>query len=118
MATHSSILAWEILWTEETGRLQSMGMQRVGHNCVTEHAYTHTHTHTQLLLLAAVMLSDDALNTEWIILTTGPWGNTVGSWKPLVITFSSTDQYVTCLETPYSIPIADSSTLNSRPTAL
>ena len=32
MATHSSILAWEIPWTEETGGLQSMGLQRVGHN--------------------------------------------------------------------------------------
>ena len=32
MATHSSILAWEILWTEEPGRLQSVGSQRVGHN--------------------------------------------------------------------------------------
>ena len=32
MATHSSILAWAITWTEETGRLQSMGSQRVGHN--------------------------------------------------------------------------------------
>jgi len=30
MATHSSILAWEIPWTEEPGRLQSMGLQRVG----------------------------------------------------------------------------------------
>jgi len=30
MATHSSILAWRILWTEEPGRLQSMGLQRVG----------------------------------------------------------------------------------------
>ena len=30
MATHSSILAWEILWTEEPGGLQSMGSQRVG----------------------------------------------------------------------------------------
>ena len=29
-ATHSSILAWEIPWTEEPGRLQSMGSQRVG----------------------------------------------------------------------------------------
>ena len=29
MATHSSILAWEIPWTEEPGRLQSMGSQRV-----------------------------------------------------------------------------------------
>ena len=32
MATHSSILAWRISWTEEPGRLQSMGSQRVGHN--------------------------------------------------------------------------------------
>ena len=32
MATHSSILAWEIPWTEEPGRLQSMGSQRVGHD--------------------------------------------------------------------------------------
>ena len=31
MATHSSILAWKIPWTEEPGRLQSMGPQRVGH---------------------------------------------------------------------------------------
>ena len=32
MATHSSILAWKIPWTEDPGRLQSMGSQRVGHN--------------------------------------------------------------------------------------
>ena len=32
MATYSSILAWEIPWVEEPGRLQSMGLQRVGHN--------------------------------------------------------------------------------------
>ena len=32
MATHSSILAWEIPWTEEPGGLQSMGLQRIGHN--------------------------------------------------------------------------------------
>ena len=35
MATHSSILAWKIPWTEEPGRLQSMRLQRVGHNWVT-----------------------------------------------------------------------------------
>ena len=35
MATHSSILAWKIPWTEEPGRLQSMGSQRVGHDRVT-----------------------------------------------------------------------------------
>ena len=32
MATHSSILAWKIPWMEEPGRLQSMGLQRVGHD--------------------------------------------------------------------------------------
>ena len=32
MATHSSTLAWKIPWTEEPGRLQSMGLQRVGYD--------------------------------------------------------------------------------------
>ena len=32
MATHSSILAWRIPWTEDPGRLQSMGLQRVTHD--------------------------------------------------------------------------------------
>ena len=41
MASHSSIPAWEILWTEEPGRLQSVGSQRVRQNWVTEHAHTH-----------------------------------------------------------------------------
>ena len=35
MTTHSSILAWEIPWTNETGGLQSMGSQRVGHDLLT-----------------------------------------------------------------------------------
>ena len=36
MATHSSILAWRIPWTEEPGRLESMGLQRIGHDLVTK----------------------------------------------------------------------------------
>ena len=32
VATHSNILAWKIPWKQESGRLQSMGLQRVGHN--------------------------------------------------------------------------------------
>ena len=32
MATHSSVLAWKIPWTGEPGRLQSVGLRRVGHN--------------------------------------------------------------------------------------
>ena len=38
MATHSNIFALKIPWTEEPGRIQSMVLQRVGHNLVTEHA--------------------------------------------------------------------------------
>ena len=40
-ATHSSILAWRIPWTNEPGRLQSMGLQRVRHDQITN---THTHS--------------------------------------------------------------------------
>ena len=39
MATHFSILAWKIPWTEEPGGLQSMGLQRFGHD-------SHTHKST------------------------------------------------------------------------
>ena len=39
MATHSGVLAWEILWREEPGGLQSMGSQRVGHDWASEHAH-------------------------------------------------------------------------------
>ena len=43
MATLSSILAWRIPWTEEAGELQSMGLQTVRLDGVTN---IHTHTHT------------------------------------------------------------------------
>ena len=36
MSTHSSVLSWEIPWTEEPGGLQSMGSQRVRHGLATE----------------------------------------------------------------------------------
>ena len=39
MVTHSSNLVWEIPWTEEPGRLQSMGLQRAGHDLVSEHMH-------------------------------------------------------------------------------
>ena len=59
MAAHSGILAWKIPWTEEPGRLQSMGLQRVRHTSETECTCTHrqkdrqTHTQTYCLLLGA-----------------------------------------------------------------
>ena len=42
MATHSSILAWKIPWTEELGGLQSMELQRVGYNLETKTTTTTT----------------------------------------------------------------------------
>ena len=41
MATHSSILAWRIPWTEEPGGLQFMGLQRVRHDLVTNQKQGH-----------------------------------------------------------------------------
>ena len=37
MVTQTSILSWEVPWTEEPGGLQSMGLQRAGHDLATEH---------------------------------------------------------------------------------
>ena len=46
--THSSILAWRIPWTEEPGRPQSMGSQRVRHDKATSHAWQSLCKHTNL----------------------------------------------------------------------
>ena len=59
MATHSTILAWEIPHTDEPGQLQSMGLRKVGHDWATKNtcvrAHTHTHTHTHYLKNWALM---------------------------------------------------------------
>ena len=46
MATHSSILVWEVPWTEEPGRLQSTGLQRVRHQLSDWHFHFHTYIHS------------------------------------------------------------------------
>ena len=53
MATHSSILAWKIPWTEEPGRLQSMGSRRVGHDL----AVKQQHRYYRILFSASFPLS-------------------------------------------------------------
>ena len=48
MATGTTVLAWRIPWTEEPGRLQSMGLKELDMTewvCVRAHTRTHTHTH-------------------------------------------------------------------------
>ena len=52
MATHSSILAWEIPWIEEPGGLQSMGWKRVKHRQATEPAGMHRFAQDSLSLSA------------------------------------------------------------------
>ena len=48
-ATYSSILAWEIPWTEKPGRLQSMGLQRVRYALATkQQQQTHAHTYRRV----------------------------------------------------------------------
>ena len=62
MATHSSILAWRIPWTEETGGLQSMGSQRVGHdwsNLACMHAWVLIDVKWYLVILILIFLISD-----------------------------------------------------------
>ena len=51
ISTHSSVLAWKIPWTEEPGGLQSIGLQRVSHDWVTN---THTHTTMRTWTVASI----------------------------------------------------------------
>ena len=59
MATHSSTLAWEILWTEEPGTLQYMVSQRVGPNRANNTVHIDTHKHT--LIYTCFLLTNDNL---------------------------------------------------------
>ena len=59
MATCSSILAWEITWTEEPGGLQSTGSQRVGHDWA--HTHAHTYLFNSVVLVSAVQQCEPAI---------------------------------------------------------
>ena len=61
--THSSILAWKISWTEEPGRLQSMGLWRDRHDWAAEHAYSITFTSIYFILPFACLSSADLCHT-------------------------------------------------------
>ena len=74
MATFSSILAWRILWTEEPGRLQFMGSQKLGHDC-SDIAHMHpcmwepNHHHSTTLFFTEVHFEFQIANLlrKWII---------------------------------------------------
>ena len=50
MATQSSILAWNIPWIEEPGRMRSIGLEGFGHRWVTEHTHTHTYIYIYIYI--------------------------------------------------------------------
>ena len=75
MATHSSILAWEIPWTEEPGSLQSMGLQRVRRNwatntyicvcvcvCVCVYTYIYIYTHIYIHIYIYIHIRSDQIS--------------------------------------------------------
>ena len=65
IATHSSVLAWRIPWTEQPGGLQSMGSQRVGYNWITNtHTYTYTHKSQVTLAIHILTLNLRGLNHQ------------------------------------------------------
>ena len=69
MATHSSILAWRIPWTEEPGGLESMGLQRVGYDWVTKHRTGFNSTWTETSIRKGRGTRDQISNIHWIIET-------------------------------------------------
>ena len=56
MATHCSILAWRIPWTEEPGGPQYIGSQRLGHN---QSYYMYTHTHTEYIYICILNFKNE-----------------------------------------------------------
>ena len=72
-ATHSSILAWRIPWTEETGRLQTMGSQRVGHNWATFPFTMKAHSYFRWGLCTKSRLCVQAQVLRHVQLFVTPW---------------------------------------------
>ena len=67
MATHASILAWEIPWTEEPSRLQSMGSQRVGHDWAHMHTIWKKNLWPYIWFRKGRETRDQIANISWII---------------------------------------------------
>ena len=61
MTSHSSVLAWRIPWTKEPGRLQSIGLQRIGHNWSdwAQHSWERTWSFVIILILETKFIATD-----------------------------------------------------------
>ena len=71
LATHSSILAWRIPWTEEAGGLQSMGSQRVAHDRATKHTDTEALNAFEEFLSLSLILNKSSMKTGILALFMG-----------------------------------------------
>ena len=84
MAIHSRTIAWKISWTEEPGRLQSMGSQRVGHDWVTS---LHLYIKTKYVGGKTKVKNDSFViytisNSEEVWVTIGHWYS--ASWRVVI----------------------------------
>ena len=75
MATHSSILAWRIPWTEEPGRLQSMGLEELGHDLATKPLppYVCIYAWETMHMQRTLCRSDSLLSVSNDISSSGSW---------------------------------------------
>ena len=92
MATHSSILVWKIPWTEDPGRLQSMGSQRVGHDWAMSLSLSYPKTENFIYLF--FFLRGTELPFPYIFIFEIPWSANV--WNIYLLT--SLDSYAITLE--------------------
>ena len=79
MATHSSILAWRISWLKEPGKLQHIGLKRLGHDWATKHSTAHTtqgsrrllssRRTAQTLMRITTILKWSRAYSKWVFLT-------------------------------------------------
>ena len=84
MAIHSSILAWRIPWTEEPGRLQSIGSQRVRHDWGDLAHIAHSHTSTLLLGSSPGEETGYLLRYSWASLVAQMVKNLLAMWETWV----------------------------------
>ena len=82
MATHSSILAWRIPWTEELGRLQSRGSHRVRHDLVTNHHHFHYGIYLFTLAPASVKVEEKILYSPSVGSLSLCWSACIRLWHP------------------------------------
>ena len=114
MATHSSILAYRIPWTEEPGGLPSMGLQRVGHDWVT-----NTHTHHCTIVRISKMEPPNMNMHTWFSKHLRFPQNLLITWVPSVATLLSSESpvQVVWVSLYFSFPKQYSRSINQKESA-